>query len=545
MTAEDTMLRKIKITTRLSLGFGAILILLLAFGYLSLTRLSKLSGTTAELYSHPFVVTNSLKDMKIHLLSIQNSMIALRGTRDREEILRLKKSIDSDQGAFDFSIQVVRERYLGDSSDVAAVLAATERWRIARGKEIELIEAGAKGETLAAATATVLAARDEVFSRMAKVLETSMANAARFNENVQAHAKSYILLISVFLAAALVGGGFLAIFVIRSIVRPLKNMVSDLDIISKGDLTLEVPLLKVNDEIGTVTKSFKTMLRNFRTQIRETIDGVTLLASSASQITATGAELAAVAAQTASSITETTVTAEEVKQTAQIAMERTKEVADAAETTYKISRDGRQSIDEALAGIKAIKVQMESIARSIMGLNEQSQSIGEIISSVEDIAEQSNLLAVNAAIEAAKAGEQGRGFAVVAREIRSLAEQSKAATRQVKSILGDIQRAMQSTVMTTEQGNKLADGNYLKSEVVASALRSLEDSIENTSQMAQQIMAANQQQYTGIDQVTLAMESIKEASRQNVDAARQLEDAARGIDSLSQKLKSLVERYRV
>jgi methyl-accepting chemotaxis protein len=188
---------------------------------------------------------------------------------------------------------------------------------------------------------------------------------------------------------------------------------------------------------------------------------------------------------------------------------------------------------------------METIAKSILSLNEKSESIGEIISSVEDIAEQSNLLAVNAAIEAAKAGEQGRGFSVVAREIRSLAEQSRASTKQVKTILGDIQKAMQSAVMATELGNKIADNNYQKSEIVSSALHTLTGSIENTSQMAQQIMAANQQQFTGIDQVTLAMESIKEASRQNVDAARQLEGASRNLDSLSQKLKSVVERYKV
>ncbi|TXT51126.1 MAG: methyl-accepting chemotaxis sensory transducer [Spirochaetes bacterium] len=539
------MLRKIKITTRLTLGFGTILLLFFIFGFLSLSQLSDFSDTTTELYEHPFTVTNSLLDMKIHLLAIQNSVITLRETKDKAEIQRLKQTIVSDQRSFDFAIELVRERFLGDSSEVAKVMASTERWRIARDKEIELIEEGEKGPALAKATSEVFAARDEVFTHMGEVMDYSMAKAAEFSQEAQTDAKSYIYLIAIFLTATLALGTLLAIFVIRSIVRPLKAMVADLEVISRGDLTLDVPLLKVNDEIGSVTKSLKTMLRNFRNQIKETIDGVTLLAASASQITATGAELAAVASQTASSITETTVTADEVKQTAHIAMERTKEVADAAETTYRISQDGLQSIDETLAGIKAIKVQMESIAKSIISLNEQSQSIGDIIASVEDIAEQSNLLAVNAAIEAAKAGDQGRGFAVVAREIRSLAEQSKAATKQVKSILGDIQRAMQTTVMTTEQGNKIADGNYMKSEAVSAALRTLEDSIENTSQMAQQIMAANQQQFTGIDQVTLAMESIKEASRQNVDAARQLEDAARGIDSLSQKLKSLVERYKV
>src|SRR5207302_9134131 len=104
-----------------------------------------------------------------------------------------------------------------------------------------------------------------------------------------------------------------------------------------------------------------------------------------------------------------------------------------------------------------IQSQMESIAESIVRLSEQSQSIGEIISTVNDLAEQSNLLAVNAAIEAAKAGEQGKGFTVVAHEVKSLAEQSKQATSQVRAILSDIQRATNGAAMAVEQGAKAVE----------------------------------------------------------------------------------------
>jgi methyl-accepting chemotaxis protein len=105
-----------------------------------------------------------------------------------------------------------------------------------------------------------------------------------------------------------------------------------------------------------------------------------------------------------------------------------------------------------IEGMKKIQTQMESIAESVVKLSEQSQAIGEIIASVNDLAEQSNLLAVNAAIEAAKAGEQGKGFAVVAQEVKSLAEQSKQATSQVRTIFNDIQKATTAAVLATEQG---------------------------------------------------------------------------------------------
>ncbi len=113
--------------------------------------------------------------------------------------------------------------------------------------------------------------------------------------------------------------------------------------------------------------------------------------------------------------------------------------------------------------MKRIQTHMDSIAASIVRLSDQSQAIGEIIASVNDLAEQSNLLAVNAAIEAAKAGEQGKGFAVVAQEVRSLAEQSKQATAQVRNILGDIQKATSAAVMATEQGSKAVEAGVKQS----------------------------------------------------------------------------------
>jgi methyl-accepting chemotaxis protein len=188
---------------------------------------------------------------------------------------------------------------------------------------------------------------------------------------------------------------------------------------------------------------------------------------------------------------------------------------------------------------------MESIAESIVRLSEQSQSIGEIIATVNDLAEQSNLLAVNAAIEAAKAGEQGKGFAVVAQEVKSLSEQSKQATAQVRTILGDIQRATSAAVLATEQGNKAVQAGVKQTTETGEAIRLLADSIAEAAQAATQIAASSQQQMVGMDQVALAMENIKQASVQNVSGTRQAEVAAQSLHELGQKLQQLAAQYKV
>ena len=180
-----------------------------------------------------------------------------------------------------------------------------------------------------------------------------------------------------------------------------------------------------------------------------------------------------------------------------------------------------------------------------MRLSEQSQAICEIIATVNDLAEQSNLLAVNAAIEAAKAGEQGKGFAVVAQEVKSLAEQSKEATAQVRAILNDIQKATNAAVLATEQGNKAVEAGVRQSRDANEAINLMGRNIEDSAQAALQIAASSQQQLTGMDQVALAMENIKQASEQNVAGMKQVEVTTQSLHELGQKLKGLVAQYQV
>jgi methyl-accepting chemotaxis protein len=183
---------------------------------------------------------------------------------------------------------------------------------------------------------------------------------------------------------------------------------------------------------------------------------------------------------------------------------------------------------------------MEAIAERILALSEQGQAIGEIIASVNDLAEQSNLLAVNAAIEAARAGEAGKGFAVVAAEVKALAEQSKQATAQVRGILNEIQRATQAAVMAAEQGVKASEAGVGTAAKVGDAIRLLTESVTESAQAAQQILVSAQQQAAGMDQIALAMQNIQQASTQNMASTRQVERAAQDLNELAGRLKALV-----
>ncbi|GGY22267.1 methyl-accepting chemotaxis protein [Paludibacterium paludis] len=270
-----------------------------------------------------------------------------------------------------------------------------------------------------------------------------------------------------------------------------------------------------------------------------------VLNSSAGEIVAITSQLASGSAQTANAVNETTVTVEEVKQAAVVSAQKARAVSDTAQKSAQFSQSGLQSVEGCKQGMERVQEQMESIAESILRLSEQSQAIGEIITSVNDLTEQSNLLAVNAAIEAAKAGEFGRGFSVVAQEIKSLAEQSRQATAQVRAILGDTQKATGAAVMAAEQGSRAVADGVRQTREAETSIRQLTDSIGEAAHAATQIAASSQQQTVGMDQVAQAMDSIKLASQQNVGSTRQAETAAHNLSESGRRLMTLLEQYRL
>jgi methyl-accepting chemotaxis protein len=325
-------------------------------------------------------------------------------------------------------------------------------------------------------------------------------------------------------------------------VESTRGMVEAADRIAGGDLTVEVQARSERDMLG---QALANMTLNLRRQMGEMGEGANVLVASIREILASTTQVASGSTETAAAVTQTTTTMEEVKQTIQTSSQKAGEVSENSRQVAQNSQQGLKATDAVVIGMEQISEQMESIAESVVRLSEQSQAIEGIITTVDDIAEQSNLLAVNASIEAVKAGEEGKTFSVVAEEIKSLAEQSKQATGQVRSILSDIQRGTSAAVMGAEQGSKVVEAGMGQSGRAGEAIRLLVEKIEGASQSALQIAASNQEQMAGVDQVAAAMENVRQGSSQNAASIQQVEQSARELDELGQRLKALVEQYRI
>lgn len=329
----------------------------------------------------------------------------------------------------------------------------------------------------------------------------------------------------------------------QHIARPLASLAIMAEQIGRGEIPKEVPLNARRDEVGRLTLAFATMSRYLRELVQDLNESTSVLATSGEEILAVTNQVASSTQETATAISEIATTVQEVKQTATISGAKSQEVMESAEATKQEVQSGRVAVEETLEGMDQIREQMQAVADSIVRLGEQSQAIGEIVASVGDLAEQSNLLGVNASIEAVKAGEAGKGFSVVAQEVKALAEQSKQATTQVRTILGDIQRAMTKAVLLAEQSSKTVERGYDRAQQTGEAIQALSNRIDESSGAAMQIAASSQQQKIGMDQIAIAMENIRQASQDNVVGARQVDLAAKNLNQLGLKLKQLTMKF--
>ncbi len=346
-----------------------------------------------------------------------------------------------------------------------------------------------------------------------------------------------LLLLILALAAVCLAG--------RTITLPLKQLLDKVHLMAKGDLTVKIPPTRRTDEVGKLVNAFNQMVEMLHRQTSGVITSARTISTTVSELSNTTAELAASATESSSSVSEIVATVEEVRQTSHLSHEKATRVAELAEQVMNRAENGRQMTAAMVAGMEEIRNDMGAIAESIIFLNEQSQNIGEIIEMVGGLADQSNMLSVNASIEAAKAGEYGKGFSVVAQEIKALADQSKEATREVRRLLNDIQKATSSAVMATERGSKAVDKGVEQSEKTGAEIDMMADISRESSEASSQIEASNQQQLIGMDQVAQAMESIRSASQQNVESARQIESAISGLGKLSQKLQEISAGLKV
>jgi methyl-accepting chemotaxis protein len=558
---------KMRIGPRILTGFSLVLSLTVGLGWYGLAKLSEVNGRTSEVTEHDFLFLALLQDISHN----QTQMRTLAGKVMTASLLRRSRPTGGEdplllqelwrQGSerairlLDQADAAVAEteraspsaqrgsqyrkmrQTIRETQDALKDLGADNEVQfglINRGEWEQLLAQTARQDQLRQVFDGKIAALVQLIREQVEIGRAEMAG-------VYEEAKTSTLIA---LAAAVLLGVLSSIVIQRSITRPLSRFMEFVGRVGQGDLTQQAPVAR-QDELGDLAGSFNQMVAGLKDVAIQTREATESLNAATSEILASTQQQAAGTSEQAAAVQQTNATMAEISQSGSQISERAKQVASAAEATSAAGNTGLHAVLSTTRTMEAIREQAEAVAENVVSLSEKTQSIGEIIATVNDVAEQSHLLALNAAIEASAAGDQGRRFAVVASEIKNLADQSKEATVRVRTILGDIQKGINTSVMLTEEAVKRAESGKQQADAADQAIRQLSENIQQSVQAFQQIVAGANQQQIGFDQVTQAIRNIGQASEQTANSTKQLEQAAANVNALGQQLRKAVERYRL
>jgi methyl-accepting chemotaxis protein len=338
--------------------------------------------------------------------------------------------------------------------------------------------------------------------------------------------------------------------------------------LASGDLTTRAPVTG-QDEIANMARSFNLMAEKIQTsdtlqsqniatleanakalldaaeteeKTRQTLKQTAMELNEAGEVlveTALEGNQTAIEQETA--VSEVVATVEQIRATAEQTSSRAEAVAAITTDSAQSVAKGSDLVNQIVNSMNNLRVTVNDYAREIATLSERMRQIDQITDTVNEIADQSKLLALNATIEAAKAGEQGKGFAVVAGEVRNLAEQSKTANTKIRTMLGEIRKAADSTVLATEKGVNGVDSTLGMTQVAGKVIEQLSDSLNKAAVAVSQISHATRQQYVGIDQINQSMREFQESTRQLTSSMKKTQNASELLNELSGTLLELTD----
>ena len=538
-----SVLQRLTIKQQLVFGLALLISIVIALGSFSFYQMSTLSHLTEDVFDHPFTVTRSSLTAEVELTQLEllvekNRHALIQTQASKDEIHHLEKLITKE-------LLLVQERILGDEAQrqIASTISHFEDWVMLEEQILQITNLDTDS-----AQAKIDDAEDKLHD-LGKELETliefSVHNAEVFKDNAEAIRQSAVTTGIIIILLAVGFGVLIAIVLLNNILRPLNTLTNSITRIEhESDLTARVSINN-KTEIAQTADAINGMLSKFQTSLHQVSDVVL-------QLSATSQQTSAITEQTTAAVKDQSDKAQLLATASHQMSQSIRDVASnaisASESTVDINsrtQQGLEAMQDTIEEINTLSKNVGNAGEVIAQVEQNSEEIGSILDVIQGIAEQTNLLALNAAIEAARAGEQGRGFAVVADEVRNLASKTQSSTEEINQMILKLQTDSREAVSVMEQSQNTASSATDKAKVTSDILLGINSAIHDINEQNSLIASSTEEQSAVTDDIYQNVNQISEMTKQTNIGAEQTKEASLNLNQLAHQLKDLIKQFKV
>ena len=546
------MFRNMSIGQKLSSGFAVLALLVFVLAGFGISRLSYLNNNTQLIADNLVPSIRYASQMHVALLDARRAQLAMviaRTNNDSADITRRNDSVTEAKGRFakavaDYgrltfnatdeeqtyaALQSAGEAYFSAHDQLYQAVMQNDSARIGDYRD------GLTRTTLEQATKLTMTLR-EINDRIGLAMEKNSDQAYESAKQLSV-AIGLVTLIFVVLVAW---------YLTQQIKQPVNKLLELVGKVAAGDLAAHLDLKWFNnDELGKLAKGFGEMQGNLRNLVSEVSGSVVQLSSAAEEISAVARQSASNMNNQQHELNQLATAMNEMQATVQEVSRNTSDAASAATQVSSSAELGANTVNDSIKRIEQVAGAIESTAVVIRQLGDDSRNIGMVLEVIRGIAEQTNLLALNAAIEAARAGEQGRGFAVVADEVRTLAKRTQDSTSQINTIIAELQQRAEQAGTTMQQSQEMMNSTVSTAREAGLSISEISNSVESISHMNIQIATATEEQGAVSEELNRNVVNISHASEEVAAGATQMAQACNDLNHLANQLQEMVRRFRV
>ncbi|WP_421253216.1 methyl-accepting chemotaxis protein [Aeromonas jandaei] len=546
------MFKNMSIGQKLSAGFAILALLVLGLAWFSISQLAKLYGDTETITTNLLPSTRYASQMHVAILDARRSELSqvIAGlNKDAQEVSertltfnKAKQEFEAaadKYGALPFTTDEEKQVYDQLRSAGAKYFSVHEELMSAfAAGDLDKVRSLRKNETRAAL--------EEAGAKSYRLREINNEIAEQMTKGV---ADLYDSARTMSIVVSLITLGFVVVIawlLTGQIRNPVMALLEQTRRVSAGDLTSRIDMQQFNnDELGTLAKGFGEMQTNLRTLVSEVSGSVVQLSSAAEEISSVASQSANNMHSQQHELNQLATAMNEMQATVQEVSRNTSDAASAATSASETAELGAKTVNDSIQRIERVASAIESTAVVIRQLGDDSRNIGMVLEVIRGIAEQTNLLALNAAIEAARAGEQGRGFAVVADEVRTLAKRTQDSTSQINNIIAELQQRAEQAGSTMQQSQDLMNTTVATAREAGESISQISGSVSSISHMNIQIATATEEQGAVSEELNRNVVNISHASEEVASGATQMAQACNELNHLATQLQEMVRRFRV